>query len=106
MQFIAVPMGSEDDYQAAKYWRRYNIVGVDITPVESLEAELSDIEVFGNRIVINGAEGEPVSVYDMQGRCICRTVGTSQTSVTVETSGVYILRIADRVEKIYVGNSI
>ncbi len=50
-------------------------------------------------MVVEGAEGEPVRVFDMAGRMVASGTGT----VNVPTKGVYLVRVGDRrVQKVAV----
>jgi len=56
-----------------------------------------------NTIVINGAEGETMAIYDMTGKMIANTKATSTVErVNVGVAGVYVVRIGEQALKVVV----
>lgn len=57
----------------------------------------------GNGVItVYGAEGETVSVYNMQGVCIYSAAGNDPTEVTVPVSGIYLVKVKDKTVKVSV----
>lgn len=72
------------------------------------EADMQDINVYAadNIIVVQGAENEKVSVYDITGRMLYSTMcAGTEYKVNVSASGIYIVRIGNKcVKKVVVIN--
>lgn len=103
---IKVPLGSVEAYKAAPYWSAYNIIGVDVTAIESPDAEYNTIEIIGNNIKISSIAGTNLSVYDVQGICIYRSAIQGTVTVPVTVPGVYVIKVADKTEKIFIGEAV
>lgn len=92
---IVVPCGSLSAWLADSYWGQYAdryfedcIVGVDDLDVENI-----NIYTLGDRIIVEGAEGETVCIYDIAGRLIQTFKQSSNQAIP---SGVYLVRVGDR----------
>ena len=86
---IVVPCGSLNAWLADSYWGQFadRIVedcnlGIDDPDVENI-----NIYTLGGRIVVEGAEGEAVRIYDITGRSVRNEV---------LHTGVYIVKVGDR----------
>ena len=57
----------------------------------------SPFEVYtrNNTLVVKQAEGQPVAVFDMMGRCIFQTTATEENTFNLPTTGVYVVRIGE-----------
>ena len=80
-----------DDIYWSQYADRYFedcIVGVDDLDVENI-----NIYTLGDRIIVEGAEGETVRIYDITGRLIQTFKQSSNQAIP---SGVYLVRVGDR----------
>lgn len=92
---IVVPCGSLSAWLADIYWSQYAdryfedcIVGVDDPDVENI-----NIYTLGDRIIVEGDEGETVRIYDITGRLIQTFKQSSNQAIP---SGVYLVRVGDR----------
>lgn len=92
---IVVPCGSLNVWLADSYWGRFadRIVedcnlGIDDPDVESI-----NIYTLGGRIVVEGAEGEAVRIYDITGRLIQSFKHSSNQAIP---SGAYLVKIGGR----------
>jgi len=66
------------------------------TPSDVEEVKTMNITVYSNngRIFVNGAEGENICVYDMNGRLVAETMNASENQVfAIELAGVYFVRV-------------
>ena len=63
-------------------------VGID-------EAEVQNIKVYneGLRLMVRGAEGQRVSVYDALGRCVYHSDSYNEMAVTLPSTGVFVVRV-------------
>ena len=48
-----------------------------------------------NTLIIKQAEGQPVTVFDMMGRCVLQTTATEESTFNLPTAGVYIVRVGE-----------
>lgn len=83
---LVVPCGSESAYRQHPVWGRFQNIIENCNGIN--DAEVNDIKVYahGGRIVVEGAEGESVQVFDVTGRPINpkqETIGT----------GVYLVKV-------------
>ncbi len=92
---IVVPCGSLNAWLADSYWGRFadRIVedcnlGIDDPDVENI-----NIYTLGGRIVVEGAEGEAVRIYDITGRLIQSFKHSSNQAIP---SGAYLVKIGGR----------
>ena len=69
---------------------------VGVTTAEDLE-EVEDyrLRVVDGQIVVEGAEGEEVRIYDMMGRLISTSFGEAADGVSTG-AGVYVVKVGDR----------
>ncbi|MBR5434019.1 MAG: leucine-rich repeat protein [Bacteroidales bacterium] len=71
------------------------------TSVNELDTEIN-IYVIDHTIVVENATDE-IYVYDVMGRLVCRNaIHCVRTGITVNNSGVYIVRIGNLVRKVFV----
>ncbi len=68
-----------------------------IVGMEDVEGEGRNILVSGGRIVVEGAEGKTVRVYDMMGRLLATAVAGE--AVAVPRSGVYLVKVGEAAAK-------
>ena len=47
-------------------------------------------------LIIKQAEGQPVAIFDMLGRCLFQTTASTETTCTLPTAGVYVVRVGER----------
>lgn len=84
---LVVPCGAAQAYRAADYWNEIPVIEEDCNSIDGIDGiAASDIIVRaeGNRIVVEGADGEPVHVFDVMGRAV-RNGNLS--------AGVYVVKI-------------
>lgn len=79
-----------------------NTAKLDYTDVETLVVENVTVTVEQRTIVVRGAEGENVTVYTPDGKVIYNAETAVETSVKVEMTGVYLVKVADNVVKVIV----
>ena len=71
-------------------------VGIDIVDGGDVNVVVAD-----GRIIVEGAEGETVRVYDMMGRMVASVA--AGTAVRVPDSGVYLVKVGEAAaEKVFV----
>jgi len=92
---IVVPCGSLSAWLADSYWQEFADryvedcnLGIGDPYVESI-----NIYTLGGRIIVEGAEGEIVCIYDITGRLIQTFKQSSNQAIP---SGVYLVRVGDR----------
>lgn len=76
----------------------YFALGEDTTGIETADRETDDPNVYadGGKIVVTGAEGEEVCLYDMMGRQIDYKQDFTSPLYFVVPAGIYLVRIGDK----------
>ena len=65
-------------------------VGIDDVSADMI------IFVTGNRIVVRGAEGEDIYIYDLNGRTVATKANAGETmEFTMESCGVYMVKVGN-----------
>lgn len=86
---IVVPCGSLNAWLSDCYWGQYaNLYVEDCNmSIGDSDANAVNIYTFGGRIIVDGAEGETVSIFDITGRNV---------SNEALHTGIYIVKVGDR----------
>lgn len=85
---LIVPCHSDSLYAAAPYWSQFHNIHADCgAGIDGVEEDGISIYTLGDRIIVEGAEGENVSIFDITGRSICNNS---------LPAGVYLVKIGDR----------
>ena len=98
-----IPCGATEAYMADPNWSSYSYTedcdGVEENPMAAVKvtAGYRSIEVLN-------AEGYPVAIYDIMGRCHASEGATGQNirHYSLPTAGVYVVRVNDRGYKVVV----
>ena len=98
-----IPCGATEAYMADPNWSSYSYTedcdGVEETPMEAVKvtAGYRSVEVLN-------AEGYPVAIYDIMGRCHASEGATGQNirHYSLPTAGMYVVRVNDRGYKVVV----
>ena len=100
---LIVPGESVGQYQSAYCWQDFfNIIGSSVG-IEDLNNEY---KVFASNgaIVVSGAEGQALRIYDVQGRLIVSEKAADNKLYDVPTTGVYVVQVGKhRAQKVVVG---
>jgi hypothetical protein len=97
---LTVPCGTRDAYMGHQYWREFYTYGrgveEDCTGIEEVP-QADAVSVYGVQggIMVDGAPGEPVAVYDVMGRRVLAAVAGG-TTMSVPQAGVYMVKVGDR----------
>ena len=94
---LIVPCGSVAAYRNAPYWNYFVNIQDDCEAVP--EVELPEVSIFSaayQNIVVEGAEGEVVVVYDMEGRQVADGIARGRCSLRVPAPGVYLVKVGTR----------
>lgn len=98
---LYVPKGTKNDYENTDPWKRFlSIEEFDLSGIGSVRADNEgvSVNVNGNTLIIEGIGcGEPIMVYDVQGRAIHS--GESHV-ISSLPGGVYIVQVMDRIFKV------
>ena len=65
---------------------------------QGIDDVTADMNIFstGNRIVVRGAEGEDIYIYDLNGRTVATKANAGETmEFTMESSGVYMVKVGN-----------
>ncbi|MBO7499600.1 MAG: leucine-rich repeat domain-containing protein [Bacteroidaceae bacterium] len=85
---LIVPCHSDSLYAAAPYWSQFHNIQADCgAGIDGIEENGLNIYTLGGRIIVEGAEGETVRIYDITGRSV--------HNEALHT-GVYIVKVGDR----------
>lgn len=95
---LFVPCGSKNAYQNAPYWG--GCFADIIDECDGIEEIVLDedikLYVYGNIIIVSGAEGKSVIIYDVMGRMIKEgEIPYGERKLSVPTAGVYLVKIGD-----------
>ena len=87
---LYVPAGTADAYRQHEVWGRFaNIVEGDPTGIKALKDDDIKIYARNGRIVVDGADGENVQVFNMNGQEIPATQN-------LLPNGIYLVKVANR----------
>lgn len=89
---LIVPCGARQAYLDADYWNEVPVIEEDCNSIDDLEVMGYRLWVMDGRIVVEGAEDETVSVYDITGRL---THTFKHSSNQALPSGTYIIKIGN-----------
>lgn len=90
-----VPCGSTQAYLASPYWNEF-IIEEDCTGIEDVDdADMPQIYAVSHGIVVTGADGEQVRVYDVMGRAVATTLCDGGV-ISVPQTGVYMVAVGER----------
>ena len=92
---VYVPCQSLEDYQTAEVWSEFTNIQCDATGIAEVTTFPYEVYTRNNTLIIKQAEGQPVVVFDMMGRTIFQTTATGETTYTLPTAGVYVVRVAE-----------
>ncbi len=88
---LIVPCHSDSLYAAAPYWSQFHNIHADCgAGIDGVEEDGVSIYSVGGHIVVEGAEGEAVRIFDITGRSI--------RNEALHT-GVYIVKVGDRLAR-------
>jgi len=63
--------------------------------IDDLDAEGISLTVEGQHLKVNGADGLPLSVYDVMGRCVYSAARYDAKPVRLPAAGVYMVRVGE-----------
>lgn len=98
---IRVPCHTTEDYQNAYYWNVFTSYSENPScssnGIDNMDGTELNIYANDGRIVVEGAEGMEVTLYDAVGRRIKveRKDEKREIRIAVPTSGVYLLKIGN-----------
>lgn len=84
---LVVPCGAVQAYRDAEYWNEIATIEEDCNGVNDVNADAINILYTNGHIVVEGAEGESVRVFDIMGRPV---------SDRMLPTGVYMVKVGDR----------
>jgi hypothetical protein len=90
-----VPCGSRQAYLNSPYWDEF-IIEEDCSAIEDVDdADMPQINTVSHGIIVAGADGEQVRVYDVIGRLVATSLASGKI-INVPQTGVYMVQIGDR----------
>ena len=67
-----------------------------IDGINDVDASNITIYAYNNIITVRGAEGNNISVFDMNGRCVNQLANANETeTMTMSTAGIYLVKISN-----------
>ena len=94
---LMVPCNSEEAYRSHPYWGQFaNITTPCLVGIDNIDADAVSVAVLNGQIVINGAEGDIVTLFDLAGRTLAAQQAHGTIALDVPANGVYLLQIGSR----------
>ena len=94
---LYVPIGYKSAYAAAYVWKDFFIIET-ATGISDIQSDEVEVNVADGKVNISGvADGTLVEIYDMNGRCICRT---KEYVITGLPRGIYVIKAGKTKKKI------
>ena len=90
---VYVPCQSLEAYQTAEGWSEFTNIQCDPTGITEINTFPYEVYTRHNTLIIKQAEGQPIAIFDMMGRTIFQTTATEETTCTLPTAGVYVVRV-------------
>ena len=90
---LYVPCQSLRDYQTSSWILYFNIQCDTTTGITEINTFPYEVYTRHNTLIIKQAEGQPIAIFDMMGRTIFQTTATEETTCTLPTAGVYVVRV-------------
>lgn len=93
---LTVPCGTIPAYMASPYWNDFVLVYDDCSGIDEVDAaDTPRIYSVEHGIVVEGAVGEQVRVYDVMGRTVATTLCGGGV-ISVPQTGVYMVAVGER----------
>lgn len=98
---IVVPCGSLNAWLADSYWGQFADKYVEDCNIGIGAPDANTISIYtlGGRIIVEGADGEVVVVYDMEGRQVADGTVRGCCNLKVPASGIYMVSVGKRPPK-------
>jgi hypothetical protein len=97
---LYVPKGTLEAYKAHKIWGQFLYIQEhDLTAIDNITTETPTVAVTAGGIMVNGAEGKEVSVYNIVGTVVERTSNYTGETIMLD-KGVYIVRVGNKATKV------
>lgn len=96
---LYVPKGALGAYRNAEYWSKFeNIKELENSGIENINAHSINVTTTNGGIVVSGLDGKvTIDVYNTNGQLVYK--GT-ETTISVPTKGIYIVRVAGQTFKV------
>ncbi len=86
---LIVPCGTESAYRQHAIWGRFQNIVEDCNGIVDAEADNIKVYALGDRIIVEGANGDSVNIYDIAGHLISPEQSTFDT-------GIYLVKVGNR----------
>jgi hypothetical protein len=95
---IVVPCGSLNAWLADSYWGQFADQIVEDCNLGTSDPDKENINIYalGGRIVVEGADGEVVVVYDMEGRQVADGMARGCCNLRAPATGIYMVSVGKR----------
>ena len=90
---LIVPCGTTDTYRQHEVWGRFPSIVEDCNDIEAARLDNINVYVRDGHIVVDGADGEAINIYDMIGRQLSSF--TSHLSPLTFPTGVYLVKVGN-----------
>ncbi|MBR4176894.1 MAG: leucine-rich repeat domain-containing protein [Bacteroidales bacterium] len=88
---VLIPCGSMPYYTVSDYWQDFPYMEEDCSAIEDVDNSNCSVYSTNCRIVVQGAEGVEIKVYDLTGREVVKATRNGETPVL--PTGVYLVKV-------------
>ncbi len=88
---VLIPCGSMPYYTVSDYWQDFPYMEEDCSAIEDVDNSNCLVYSSDGRIVVQGAEGVEIRVYDLTGREVVKATRNGETPVL--PTGVYLVKV-------------
>ena len=93
---LTVPCHSADAYATASQWNYFSNITEDCSAVSEVETDGLTVRVVDGTVVVEGAEGERVCLYDAGGRLLATGTCNVTCRLPLPAAGIYLVQVGDR----------
>ena len=95
------PNGWANDWLGDEEYKGKVVWGYKPTAVCESAANAVNIYAYGRNIVVENAT-EEISVYDAMGRLVCRDVARNVSTITLNATGIYIVKVGNTAKRVVI----
>ena len=93
---LTVPCHSAEAYATASQWNYFCNITEDCSAVSEVETDGLTVRVVDGTVVVEGAEGERVRLYDAGGRLLATGTCNGTCRLPLPAAGLYLVQVGDR----------
>lgn len=92
---LTVPCHSADAYATAPQWSNFSNITEDCSTVSEVESDGLTVRLVDGTVVVEGAEGETVRLYDAGGCMLATTLGHGTCRLPLPSAGLYLVQVGE-----------